>query len=373
MQIVNSAIYLGYQLGPTSGSMQWLCALAKFKGRVNDIHSRARGSAHSIREYNSRAIPTLGYLGQLSLPPSRMLQRELAAVTKVLHMATNSLSYNAAFELHNMVGLKICNIRETLKATMLRTAHKTLENIKPLYRNLLSAAREYLPASAIVLNKINVPGWDSSPFIVNLFEALEFSCFDNGLKLDLIQAKNNERRRGLASLQASFSRALAEHRPSGWGSLLQRRLSVLIPGSGILVDQALKSLVTALSTTTQSNGLLVIKTVANSWTTSYRYHEHVLLDCVFGCHKMRPLRKGATHRDTLSHYLVCPRLWSMINHIWPYDSPADAESRLCLTPSAQPPAFGHRPCHLSRTETGYASFAQAFQNASRSSQHPHLR
>ena len=44
------------------------------------------------------------------------------------------------------------------------------------------------------------------------------------------------------------------------------------------------------------------KTIANSWSTSYRYHEPVLLPCIFGC-------EGC--HDTLEHYLSCDILWTI--------------------------------------------------------------
>ena len=43
----------------------------------------------------------------------------------------------------------------------------------------------------------------------------------------------------------------------------------------------------------------VIKTLANSWASSYRYHEKIKLPCLFGC----------THGiDSLQHYTSCPTL-----------------------------------------------------------------
>ena len=57
----------------------------------------ANSSAHehglaAVRSYNSRAVPNLGYIAQLCLPPSKLKQKEIGVVNKVLHIATNSLS-----------------------------------------------------------------------------------------------------------------------------------------------------------------------------------------------------------------------------------------------------------------------------------------
>ena len=45
----------------------------------------------------------------------------------------------------------------------------------------------------------------------------------------------------------------------------------------------------------------LIKTWLNGWVTSHRMTEPVLLDCLLGC-------PGAS--DTLSHYLICPRVFA---------------------------------------------------------------
>ena len=44
------------------------------------------------------------------------------------------------------------------------------------------------------------------------------------------------------------------------------------------------------------DAMCVIKTWTNSWSTSYRYHEPVLLPCLLGC------QEG---KDDLSHYVDC--------------------------------------------------------------------
>ena len=46
----------------------------------------------------------------------------------------------------------------------------------------------------------------------------------------------------------------------------------------------------------------VIKTWVNSWSTSDRYHEDVLLPCLLGC---------ADKPDDLQHYIHCPRIWDI--------------------------------------------------------------
>ena len=49
----------------------------------------------------------------------------------------------------------------------------------------------------------------------------------------------------------------------------------------------------------------VVKTWANAWATSSRYHENPVLPCIFGC----PPSPGSD--DRLSHYIACPIMWSL--------------------------------------------------------------
>ena len=47
----------------------------------------------------------------------------------------------------------------------------------------------------------------------------------------------------------------------------------------------------------------VMKTLSGGWATSYRMHvQPVLRGCVLGCNAL-------LHPDTMSHYMVCKRLW----------------------------------------------------------------
>ena len=47
----------------------------------------------------------------------------------------------------------------------------------------------------------------------------------------------------------------------------------------------------------------MVKTLTNSWATTYRYHEAQLLTCVFGCR---------SRHDDLKHYISCSKVWPLI-------------------------------------------------------------
>ena len=51
------------------------------------------------------------------------------------------------------------------------------------------------------------------------------------------------------------------------------------------------------------HNMCVVKTILNSWATSHRYHEKVLLLCIMGC---------KNRRDELEHYMRCPVLWRIV-------------------------------------------------------------
>ena len=55
----------------------------------------------------------------------------------------------------------------------------------------------------------------------------------------------------------------------------------------------------------------VIKTWANSWSTSDRYHEELKLPCIWGCRCFFQCEEDA--RDELAHYLECPIFWAFLD------------------------------------------------------------
>ena len=74
--------------------------------------------------------------------------------------------------------------------------------------------------------------------------------------------------------------------------------------------------VDSLKENSLNNKVIVLRSLVNSWTTSYRFHEAVCLPCVFGCSVQYPKKVDATlSRDELAHYLVCKPLWRLVSAI----------------------------------------------------------
>jgi hypothetical protein len=62
---VNHATYLGIYMGPAAGSVQCLVPIAMFKRRCVKIHSHKLPGWIACREYSSKAVSALLYVGQL--------------------------------------------------------------------------------------------------------------------------------------------------------------------------------------------------------------------------------------------------------------------------------------------------------------------
>ena len=72
-EIANSGTYLGFCLGPPAGKLMWQGALTKYKQRIDSIALAHEATSLSVASYNSRALPTLGYIAQL-VPSSPQTQ-----------------------------------------------------------------------------------------------------------------------------------------------------------------------------------------------------------------------------------------------------------------------------------------------------------
>ena len=68
-EIANSGTYLGFCIGPSAGKLMWQGALTKYKQRIDSIALAHEATSLSVASYNSRALPTLGYIAQLVPPP----------------------------------------------------------------------------------------------------------------------------------------------------------------------------------------------------------------------------------------------------------------------------------------------------------------
>ncbi len=94
------------------------------------------------------------------------------------------------------------------------------------------------------------------------------------------------------------------------------------------------------------DAMRVIKTWVNSWATSYRMHEPVLLPCLFGC---------IDSCDQFSHYVTCPILFALQTLMTP-QAPQDPLERIGLVNISRGSALA-----VSCTFAGYHAVRRAIK------------
>ena len=320
--IANHGKYLGIVLGPRANLHQWTEPLSKFKKSVSDINKANLPAALSVVNYNRKAATVLGYVAQVWPPPKHLKQLEVAAINKVLHFATNTMDHATMLSLNHSFGIKFIPLGPYLQANMMRAACKTLSNIHEQVQSLWLAAREHQSLNQ-VLSAPNPPGWDSLPIAYNLQNSKACSKLSSSLKHKIIRMREDIRKHRSWSLQSKV--------------FLRKRIVTLCPGIPIDIQNASKHCIESFKQLHPSELVMCLRTLANAWTTSYRYHETPLLPCIFGCNIFRPVLKGVYYKDDLQHYLVCKQLWKLVDMVLGLKSTPSPAHRLCLLADHPPP------------------------------------
>ena len=84
--IRDSAKYLGFFMGPTSGTHQWAAAFRKYSERVVAIKHLKLPLRLAVSRHNYWAVPVLGYISQLALPPHVLLDLNCLPSYKLLDL-----------------------------------------------------------------------------------------------------------------------------------------------------------------------------------------------------------------------------------------------------------------------------------------------
>ena len=124
-----------------------------------------------------------------------------------------------------------------------------------------------------------------------------------------------------SSIQKIITLELDRALISGWDSLIRKRARVIFPNDSARMLQCDLGSHTAghIRCLNPHSGMCVLKTLLNSWFTSYRMHEGSPLPCIFGCGSDAgnsvlakwPIETGDA-TDTTAHYLCCPILLDII-------------------------------------------------------------
>ena len=319
-----AAPYLGFMVGPAANEEQFDAPTRKWRSRAAAIANRHSAASVPTFQYNTRALPVLGYKMQLALPPNRIFRLEMGVLTHVLHMATRALDRSAFFNLSSVGGPNIKSMKALSVATLMRTTIKTIPSWREDYDTLV-ANSEALPGATLVSGVLWNACWDSPAIAALLRHAACGFPAGGSRTLGIDQAswltKDEEKFRAtvmktLGRLKKSPTKIkndqadLAENitnalYPAQIDTLFEKRLGtvfVRFTGERLHVDWiGTFKLLRGLS---MHEAMCYVKTICNSWTTSSRYHDGKLLNCAFGC-------RGAP--DDLAHYICCPRLWTEVD------------------------------------------------------------
>jgi len=307
MKIQACAKYLGFFLGPAAGSVQWNGPMAKFRKRTEEIKRNGGPLSLAVRQFNVRACTVLGYVSQLVPPPRNIIREELSGILQALRLAGNSMDANCAFKLKAWLGLDPVRPSIYMAVCMLRAALKTLAEFDTMHIELKNLSFECL-SFALGSKTIIPPGWDSEAFCTNLYKARRL---ENNNQIWQARAQIHNiicewrAGRGSKAIQKRLYQCLLESSHDPWPKHIEYKV-----GKVLLVNTNPDFSLSALNYLELMQDLgkvpawcktCFFKTLINSWATSHRYGESILLPCIFGC-------TGKT--DDLEHYLCCDPMWT---------------------------------------------------------------
>ena len=321
-----SALYLGFWLGPASAALQWRAPLAKWSRRVGEVSAAGTSACVSQLRYSSRALPVVGYVAQLALPPANLLSLERRALHCVLHIPFNALGAHGFFRLREAGCRSFPSMAALSFAARYRTAKVTVPHWPALCDMLEREALDHLPMGRSLTRLWWPAVWDSVPFALVLADASAGFPDTPAVHRALSEALPDLLGNALVpaapppGLQAAVANVVGRAlHPSSLAEVVRKRASKLLqlPVS----ERAVSDLFAVLKASRPHVAMCCVKTVSNAWATSHRYHEQVRLGCVFGC-------GGAD--DSLSHYLSCSVLWTLVGDSFPPPDSISPIDRICL-------------------------------------------
>ena len=251
----------------------------------------------------------------------------MAGLHSVLHLATNSMSYDALLFMRRNWSVSSIPLEQFMCGTAIHAAHQTLVAVDELFDLLKKCAEACLPLECAFNDSLNPGGWDTFPMIQFVSSSRRFAGFSRVHAEHLLSAIQNCKKN---SVQASCFSLLCDFLSPLFCQVLGDRCDFLCPGEVRDLDKACKSLCFHLRNLPVKVCMPVVKTIVNSWSTSYRYHERAKLKCVFGCALIHPSRPGVKSIDCLSHYIVCKRLRCLLEDLFGTCLPSSRAERLGL-------------------------------------------
>ena len=162
MQIVDCARYLGAFLGPKSAHVAWRSPIAKWSNRTAMISAGAPCGV-LVTLYNTRALTTLSYVAQFSLPPDRIYPRERALLGRLLHFPGNVLASSDVFSLRRWGSHDINSLLAMSVAILMRAALVTLTTWPSMLELLKANDAEHLNVvKGVVKSRFKPKHWDTA-------------------------------------------------------------------------------------------------------------------------------------------------------------------------------------------------------------------
>jgi hypothetical protein len=308
--------YLGIVMGPQAKDAQWRKPISEYCSRAKAIGSVHAPISVSTYLYNTSAVSVLQYVAQVCSIPETLRRAERVAIHKIWHFATNALTMQSFLNLHTWGAPKIRSVMSEMYATQLRTAWRFKDVWQQWLEQIITTTDFHGNLVVVARDSLTPDFWDHPPIAIFLSDAW-YGTPHEPIKTQvatLIKAniKANEHREGAQNygmpahqpthqrpqIQKWASSAFLQHMyPDDLTKLLQRRLHKIL---GVSFEPDSLNLALPLVRTLKPHIVVqVIKTWANSWATSHRFHEACRLSCLFGC------PDGV---DSINHYAFCPFL-----------------------------------------------------------------
>ena len=174
-RIEHAGKYLGFMLGPSAMVQQWASPLGKFVSRAKEVANSHVSVAIAAYTYNTKVVTVVGYVAQLFPLPGNAMQKERTAMQHILHTATNAFTHSDFFHLGTAGGPYLRSMCASARATLFRSAFKTVPHWPEWKRQIVNAAMESLPVSRIASGEMYPSFWDGPPIAFNLDVA--YRCF----------------------------------------------------------------------------------------------------------------------------------------------------------------------------------------------------
>ena len=176
MPVTDCGKYLGFMVGPGKGEQSWGAPNAKFIQRCRDWSEHGVGMHFHTVAYNTFAISTLGYIGQLESAPQETLELEEVALRKTHKGPGEWASPDDLWRLKEHFGQSAScqSVYLTAKASQLRVRVWDPACTADHYQRDVRELRQSLQHPRHLHNRIRWDDWYSRAFAITLEDNLQW-------------------------------------------------------------------------------------------------------------------------------------------------------------------------------------------------------